>query len=258
MRWRSLPLPCRRWSSPSLLGLPAADWSSFKRWSDGIIGFNITQQKLDSFHELGQYLLARIRERRNQPTGDLISGLIAARDEHDALTEDELVAQCVILLVGGHETTTFALGNAVYRLLADQPLWESLPHISVETAVEELLRYDSPFQSLSRRASVDFELEGEVIAAGDTLWLWIAAANHDPAQFNAPERIDLRREENRHLSFGLGPHFCLGAALARLELQTAIATLRKRFPKLRLESEAANWKRDGAIRGPQSLLVTTA
>ena len=135
---------------------------------------------------------------------------------------------------------------------------ESLPHISVETAVEELLRYDSPFQSLSRRASVDFELEGEDIAAGDTLWLWIAAANHDPAQFNAPERIDLTREENRHLSFGLGPHFCLGVALARLELQIALATLRQRFPRLRLESETADWKRDGAIRGPQSLLVTTA
>jgi cytochrome P450 len=242
----------------SLLGLPAADWSRFKRWSDGIIGFNITQQKLDSFHELGQYLLARIEERRVQPTGDLISGLIVARDEHDALTEEELVAQCVVLLVGGHETTTFALGNAVYRLLADQPLWESLANISIETAVEELLRYDSPFQSLSRRASVDFELEGEVIAGGDTLWLWIAAANHDPAQFNAPERIDLQREENRHLSFGLGPHFCLGAALARLELQIALAALRRRFPSLRLKSEAADWKRDGAIRGPQSLLVTTA
>jgi cytochrome P450 len=242
----------------SLLGLPAADWPSFKRWSDGIIGFNITQQKLDSFHELGQYLLARIGERRIQPTGDLISGLIAARDEHDALTEDELVAQCVILLVGGHETTTFALGNAVYRLLADPSLWESLSHIPIETAVEELLRYDSPFQSLSRRANVDLELEDEVIAAGDTLWLWIAAANHDAAQFNAPERIDLTRKENRHLSFGLGPHFCLGAALARLELQIALAKLRQRFPRLRLESETADWKRDGAIRGPHSLLVTTA
>jgi cytochrome P450 len=120
------------------------------------------------------------------------------------------------------------------------------------------LRYDSPFQSLSRRASVDFELEGEVITGGDTLWLWIAAANQDATQFNAPERIDLRREANRHLSFGLGPHFCLGAALARLELQTALATLRRRYPRLRLESEAADWKRDGAIRGPQSLLVTTA
>jgi pimeloyl-[acyl-carrier protein] synthase len=241
----------------SLLGLPAEDWATFKRWSDGIIGFNITQEKLDSFHELGQYLLARIAERRDQPTGDLISGLIAARDEHDALTEDELVAQCVVLLVGGHETTTFALGNAVYRLLADRSLWESLPHVPIESAVEELLRYDTPFQSLSRRATVDLELAGEVIAAGDTIWLWIVSANHDATQFTAPERVDLRRKENRHLSFGLGPHFCLGAGLARLELQVALATLHQRYPKLRLESEAADWKRDGAIRGLQSLLVTT-
>jgi pimeloyl-[acyl-carrier protein] synthase len=241
-----------------LLGIPQEDWASFKRWSDGIIGFNITQEKLDNFHELGQYLLARIAERRAYGGTDLISGLIAARDQDDALSEDELVAQCVILLVGGHETTTFALGNAVYRLLADSPLWENLPHVSIETAVDELLRFDSPFQSLARRANVDLEVGGQAIAAGDTIWFWIAAANRDPAQFTAPEHIDLTREENRHLSFGLGPHYCLGAALARLELQVALVTLRQRFPDLQLVSDSVVWKRDGAIRGPQSLLVSAS
>ncbi len=241
-----------------LLGIPSEDWASFKRWSDGIIGFNITQEKLDNFYELGQYLVARIAERRGHPGTDLISGLINARDQDDALSEDELVAQCVVLLVGGHETTTFALGNAIYRLLTDPPLWENLPRVSIETAVDELLRYDSPFQSLARRANVDLEVGGQAIAAGDTIWFWIAAANRDPAQFTSPEHIDLRRKENRHLSFGLGPHYCLGAALARLELQVALATLRQRVPTLRLVSDTVEWKRDGAIRGPQSLLVSAS
>ena len=241
-----------------LLGIPPEDWASFKRWSDGIIGFNITQEKLDNFYDLGQYLRDRIDERRGRASSDLISGLIAARDQDDALSEDELVGQCIMLLVGGHETTTFALGNAVYRLLDDPPLWETLRRVSIETAVEELLRYDSPFQALARRSNVDFEVGEQAIAAGDTIWLWIAAANHDPAQFITPEQIDLARKENRHLSFGLGPHYCLGAALARLEIQVALVTLRQRFPGLRLMSKTVEWKRDGAIRGPRSLPVMTS
>lgn len=240
-----------------LLGIPSTDWARFKRWSDGIIGFNITQEKIDNFAELGQFLRDRIAERREAPRADLISGLVAARDQDDALSEDELIGQCIILLVGGHETTTFALGNAVSRLLVDRQLWESLPSLPIEGAVEELLRYDSPFQSLSRRAIAPIAIDGHQIEPGATVWLWIAAANHDPRQFPEPERIDLGREENRHLSFGLGPHYCLGAALARLELQIAIAALRERFPALRLASETVDWKRDGAIRGPRSLPVLT-
>jgi cytochrome P450 len=238
-----------------LLGIPPQDWAQFKRWSDGLIGFNITQEKIDNFYALGQYLRARIDERRLAPRDDLISGLVAAREQNDVLTDDELVGQCVILLIGGHETTTYAIGNGAYRLLADRGFWERLPEYSIETATEELLRYDSPFQALSRRAKEPMEVGGKRIAAGDTIWLWIAAANHDPEQFPAPDSIDLARQENRHLSFGLGPHYCLGAALARLELQTAFATLRQRFPTIRLVSESVDWKRDSAIRGPQTLLV---
>jgi cytochrome P450 len=241
-----------------LLGIPPEDWQQFKQWSNDLIGFNITQEKIDNFAELGQYLRDRIAERRVEPRNDLISGLVAAHDRDDALSEDELISQCIILLVGGHETTTHALGNATYRLLADRQLWVHLPSGSNETAIEELLRFDSPFQSLSRRAIQLIEVDGERVEPGATVWLWIAAANHDPSQFPEPERIDLARSENRHLSFGLGPHYCLGAALARLELQIAISTLRERYPALRLASEAVAWKRDGAIRGPEALPVIVA
>jgi cytochrome P450 len=239
-----------------LLGIPARDWQQFKRWSDGLIGFHITQAKLDGFAALGRYLADCIAERRRDPRDDLISGLIAARDQDDALTEEELIGQCVILLVGGHETSTFALGTAVYRLLADRPLWERVAEVSIDGAVEELLRYDSPFQALSRRTKVAVSINGYEIDPGATIWLWIAAANRDPWHFAAPERLDLERADNRHLSFGMGPHYCLGAALARLELQVAIATLRERYPALALLAESVVWKEDGAIRGPQSLPVT--
>lgn len=242
-----------------LLGIPEEDWPRFKQWSDGLIGFNLTPQKVESFYELGNYLLARIAERRREPERwhDLVSGLIAARDEQDALTEEELVGQCLILLVGGHETTTFAIGNALYRLLSHRDRWEQLPSIPIEPAVEELLRFDSPFQALSRRATTAFTWGEHRIAAGATIWLWIAAANHDPAQFPNPDVIDLTRSENRHLSFGMGPHFCLGAALARLEIQIALSTLRDRYPGLRLATESIPWKRDGSIRGPGRLAVRT-
>jgi cytochrome P450 len=238
-----------------LLGIPPDDWQMFKGWSDGLIGFNITQQKIDNFFQLGEYLRAAIADRRATPRDDLISGLIAARDQDDALSEDELIGQCVILLIGGHETTTYAIGNAAHRLLADRGLWGEFPGVSIEGAIEELLRFDSPFQALARKALEDIDLNGHQVRAGDTVWLWIAAANHDPSQFPDPERLDLNRGENRHLSFGIGPHYCLGAPLARIELQIAVRTVRERFPTLQLASDTVEWKRDGAIRGPRTLPV---
>jgi cytochrome P450 len=238
-----------------LLGIPQEDWARFKSWSDGLIGFNITQEKIANFSRLGDYLREQIALRRAEPGDDLISHLVAARDDDDALTEDELVGQCIALLVGGHETSTYALGNAVLRLLEEPERWRSLPELPVDSAVNELLRYDSPFQALSRRTLEEVELEGHRIAAGSTVWLWIAAANHDPGHFPDPDTIDLVRQNNRHLSFGLGPHDCLGAALAQLELGVSLEAMRQRWPALHLEPGGLTWKADGAIRGPSSLAV---
>lgn len=238
-----------------MLGIPQGDWARFKTWSDGLIGFNITQEKIDNFAQLGNYLREQIESRRTEPRDDLISHLVAARDDDDGLTEDELIGQCIILLVGGHETSTYALANAVLRLLERPRRWHDLPGIPIELAVNELLRYDSPFQALSRRTMQDVDLEGHLIPAGSTVWLWIAAANRDPARFPAPDLLDLARQDNRHLSFGLGPHYCLGAALAQLEIGVALEAMRQRLPALRLSRGSVVWKTDGAIRGPAALTV---
>lgn len=238
-----------------LLGIPESDWAQFKAWSDGLIGFNITQEKVANFARLGAYLREQIAQRRISPRDDLISHLVAARDENDALTEDELIGQCIILLVGGHETSTYALGNAILRLLEAPTHWQELPAFPIVLAVNELLRFDSPFQALSRRTVEDIEMDGHQIASGSTVWLWIAAANRDPERFEDPNNLDLARANNRHLSFGQGPHYCLGAALAQLEIEVALDAMRQRWPDLRLEPAGLAWKTDGAIRGPSSLAV---
>lgn len=238
-----------------LLGIPQEDWALFKLWSDGLIGFNITPAKVSNFARLGDYLREKIAMRRTEPQVDLISHLVAARDENDALTEDELIGQCIILLVGGHETSTYALGNAVLRLLEEPGRWAELPAVPIDRAVNELLRYDSPFQALSRRTTEDVEMDGHQIAAGSTVWLWIAAANRDSKRFAEANTLDLDRVDNRHLSFGQGPHYCLGAALAQLEIGVALEAMRHRWPALHLEHDGVNWRTDGAIRGPAALAV---
>lgn len=242
-----------------LLGVPEEDWATFKRMSDGIIGGELGPQKFANFHALGQYLQRAVDQRRAAPTDDLIGGLVAAQlDDGDALSDDELIAQVVALMVGGHETTTYALGSAIVNLLRTPGAWAGLGESTTPAAVEECLRFDPPFQSLARRAATDVELAGQVIRENDTVWCWIAAANRDPARFPDPERFDPARADNRHLSFGLGPHFCLGAALARLELQTAIAALRQRFPDLRLREDEVAWNTVSMVRGPRNLPLVVA
>ncbi len=233
-----------------LLGVPEDDWASFKRLSDGIIGGDLGPQKFANFLELGQYLQQAMDQRRAAPTDDLIGGLVAAHlDDGDTLSDGELIAQVVALMVGGHETTTCAVVN----LLRTPGAWAGLDDATIPAAVEECLRFDPPFQSLARRAATDVGVFGQRIRENDTVWCWIGAANRDPARFSDPERFDPARADKRHLSFGLGPHFCLGAALAQLEMQTAISALRLRFPALRLRDAEIAWNTVSMVRGPRSL-----
>ncbi len=239
-----------------LLGLPEADWPDIKRWSEPGISFAEDPRSVPNAIALGGYLAEAVARHRREPVDDggLIGAMVAARDGGDVLSDAELIGQCQLLLVAGHETASYAIASAVLNLLRTPGAWEGLPDQPVDVAVEELLRYDAPFQTLNRRAAADIEAKGRNIRAGELVWLWLGAANHDPAQFADPDRLDLGRRDNRHLSFGFGIHFCLGAALARLEMRVALASLRAHFPGLRLAEKEIAW-RDPAIRGPRTLPV---
>ena len=238
-----------------LLGVPIADREVFRRWADDIAaGSTWTVPILLRAHASQQalvaYLSALVAVRRETPRDDLLSSLIAAADD-GLLSEEEVLATCVLLLYVGHETTTNLIGNGTLALLNDhdQRLRLQSEPALIQSAVEELLRYDSPVQAAFRRAIVDFELGGQSVRQGDHLLLLLGAANRDPEQFVEPDRLNLGRPENRHVSFGLGPHYCIGASLARLEGQIAIETLFRRFPNLRLAPCQLAWRPNVLVSG---------
>jgi cytochrome P450 len=210
---------------------------------------------LQSVLEMTDYFMALAAERRARPRNDLLSALAQAEEQGDRLTGEELVANCILLLVAGHETTTNLIGNGILALLQHpEELARLREHPEmIGTAVEEILRYDSPVQGTSRKAAVDLELGGQQVQAGQFVSLMIGAANRDPAQFPDPDRFDIGRRENRHLSFSHGPHFCLGAPLARLEGQIALSTLVRRLPDLRLATDTIEWRDNFTLRGAKAL-----
>lgn len=238
----ALPLPVV--VIAELLGVPASDRELFKRWSTSIadVATNLfsTPEAIESTKhasaELIAYLGGFVEERRRAPREDLISALVRAEDGGSRLTRDELLAFTIVLLVAGHETTINLIDNGMLALLQEPEQFELLQGDPALTpsAVEEFLRFDSPVQGLIRIATRDVELSGQQLRAGDALLVMIGAANRDPSRFEEPDRFDIRRADNRHLSFGLGPHFCLGAPLARLEAQVAFSALLARFPSMSL------------------------
>ncbi len=246
-----------------LLGVPAEDHRTFKRWSSELIALapladpariGEVQQKLERILD---YLRGIIAERRKAPRDDLISAMIAAQEERDALTDAELLATSNLLLIAGHETTTNLIGNGLLALLRHPVELERLrgqPEL-LRSAIEELLRFDSPVQATGRVATEDAELGGQGIAKGALLLTVIGAANRDPDVFPEPDRLDVAREDNRHLSFGFGAHFCLGAPLARLEAEIAFRALLDRFPKLELATDSVRWRPNPFLRGLEALPV---
>ncbi|MEU8915268.1 cytochrome P450 [Streptomyces nigrescens] len=254
----ALPIPvaviCR------MLGVPAEDRPRFRVWSDAALSTSsLTAAEFDAnMEELRAYMRQLIEEHRRAPRDDLMTALIDARDVGDRLSELELVDLCVGILVAGHETTASQIPNFVLALL-DHPgqlaLLREQPEL-IGGAVEELLRFVPLGSGASqpRYATEDVEVGGTLVRAGTPVLVAVGAANRDALRFDTPGTLDISRTGNQHLGFGHGVHHCLGAPLARLELQEAIGALITRFPELRLAGDVV-WKSEMLVRGPRVMPV---
>jgi cytochrome P450 len=234
-----------------IFGVPKSDLSLFKSWADDILAFQgvnkpaveLLDRSQKGMLEIRAYMRELVKEKRRQPGEDLLSQLVAAESEGDRLSETELVNSSITLLVAGHETTTSLIGNGIYTLLRHPDQWQLLrndPSL-LTSAIEEILRYESPVARQPRLMKQDAEMDGKQIRQGQMVFQMLNAANRDPAYFTDPDRFDIRREKNRHIAFGLGNHFCVGAALARTEGQIVFSAVLKRLPRLQLVDEKPHW-----------------
>jgi pimeloyl-[acyl-carrier protein] synthase len=249
-----------------MLGVPPDHYAQFKHWSDTVVTGDNTLPGTplpDEFHAatkaLRNYFAEEIGRRRKSPGADLISALVAAHDDAEAMDADELLAFVLLLLLAGNETTTNLIGNgmlALGRNPAQMDLLRQKPEL-MPRAIEEILRYDGPVQSTIRFPKEAVNLGGTDLPAGQGCFILLAAANRDPAQFENPDRFDLTREPRDHVAFGEGIHFCIGAPLARMEGAIAIGAMLERFPRLRMKDPAAPLAYKGSyfLRGLASLTM---
>ncbi|MBN0046951.1 cytochrome P450 [Streptomyces actuosus] len=246
-----------------MLGIPEGDRHLLRPWSADICGMyelnppeEVARRAVRASVEFSGYLRDLIAARRREPGDDLISGLIAAHDEGDRLTEQEMVSTAVLLLNAGHEATVNATVNGWWALFRHPEQLAALraDHGLVPTAVEELMRYDTPLQLFERWVLEDIEIDGTTIPRGAEIAMLFGSANHDPAVFRAPERLDLTRSDNPHISFSAGIHYCIGAPLARVELAASMRALLTRAPALAPAAEPAR-KPNFVIRGLTALPV---
>lgn len=248
-----------------ILGVPAEDRYQFREWAVILIqtidftrsrealvnGNDTTMKLLDYFREL-------IKKRKQNPQDDLISMLIKEEQQSDKLTDEELLATCVLLVIAGHETTVNLISNATLSLLNHPQQLKVLkenPSLT-EMAVEEVLRYDSPTQMSARVASEDIEINRTTIKKGEHIYILLGAANRDPRKFINANFLDITRNPNPHLAFGYGTHFCLGSSLARIEVQIAIHTLLQRIPNLKLATSDLQWRKLIGFRSLKELPIT--
>ncbi len=247
-----------------MLGIPLPDREQFKHWSNEAVR-DLDFASIEDFRRAGialkalrSYLAQVIEERRQAPQDDIISALILAEEDGEQLRTEEIYGTCELLLIAGNETTTNLIGNGLLALLRYPEQLARLrdePDL-VPQAIEELLRYDSPVQITSRFALETLAIEGRQVKKGDQLLLLIGAANRDPDQFGDPEHLDITRTDGHHLAFSQGIHFCLGAALARLEGQAALSALLRRCANLKLATDALEWRYGATLRGLTALPVT--
>jgi len=248
-----------------MLGIPEADRAPLRPWSADICGMyelnpseETAARAVRASVEFSDYLRELIAERRRQPGEDLISGLIAAHDEGDRLTEQEMISTAVLLLNAGHEATVNATVNGWYALFRNPDQLAALraDHSLVPSAVEELMRYDTPLQLFERWVLDEIEIDGTTIPRGAEIAMLFGSANHDPEVFRAPEKLDLTRTDNPHISFSAGIHYCIGAPLARIELAASMRALLQKAPELSLATEPER-KPNFVIRGLEGLAVST-
>jgi len=252
-----------------ILGVPTKDRDEFHKWSKAIVSlnqFNVNWRAIPAIRAIwkfNRYLRGFFKVRRTDPGDDLVSALIQAEEAGDTLSEDEMLAMVFLLLVAGHETTVNLIGNGMLTLLEHPEQMERLRDnpLLIQSAVEELLRFTAPvFMATERYAREDVTIQGVTIHRGEMTLGVIGSANRDEGVFDKPDTLNLAREPNKHLSFGFGIHYCLGAPLARMEAQIAIKTLLARMPSLRLKGPAQSlqWRQSLMLRGLESLPVKYA
>ncbi|HEY2812005.1 MAG TPA: cytochrome P450 [Acidimicrobiales bacterium] len=249
-----------------LMGVPVEDRHLFEGWSsdatrllDGNIDEETLQRGILAAMYFINYFNDLFQKRRAEPRDDLVSGLLAVEEAGDVLTEEELRSIVLLLFLAGHETTMNLIGNGLFALMQSRDQWDRLvaDRSLVPAAVEELLRYDGPVHVTGRIATEDLEVGGQLFAKGTQVVTLLAAANRDPERFPDPDRLDVGREDNQHLTFSHGIHYCLGAALARLEGQAVFDMLASRYPSLRLavDADQVEYREHFVLRGLKALPV---
>lgn len=247
----------------ALLGVPAEDHEQLKAWSADFAELlgnfqhnpDRVPQVLKSLEGLKAYVAAKMQDQRHSPSEGLIHSLMVAEVDGAHLTDEEVIANTIVTMIGGQETTTNLIGNGLLTLLRHPDALQLMrddPSV-LQTGVEELLRFESPSQHTARLAPADLELGGKQIKKGTAVMAIMAAANRDPRQFPEPDHLDLKRTNNRHVAFGWGAHFCFGAALARIEGQIAFSTLLRRLSDLRLATPRCEWRGNTGLRGLSAL-----
>jgi pimeloyl-[acyl-carrier protein] synthase len=249
-----------------LMGVPVVDRDQLKAWSkdfsEMLGNFQHNPGRgalmLKTVEDMTAYFRARLREQERQPREGVVQALMTAEIDGDRLSEEEVIANSIITMTGGQETTTNLIANGLLSLLRNL---DELARLQADPsllspAIEELLRYESPIQYTTRLAPADVELGGKLIHKGQAVIALLGAANRDPANFADPDRLDITRRDNRHLAFAWAAHYCFGAPLARVEAQVAFSTILRRLPNLALETVPLVWRRNMAFRGLEALPVT--